>query len=386
VQNLKKALDKMDCADLAIELGPLLGGLPGQGYLIIGDLPDGSRLSQGHDNGDRTWTLMFDEVAELKFLSGPVRGVTSLKAEIFNFEPGTTQAQRKRRIPLILHTDDGILCNSGQDPSPLPASAQPKVPSVTSGTRVPIPGGTGQDENAPMNSSSSTRSDKSTKDDRVNERRVQMVLASAGGEQLSDHVASPTKVDHSHARTRPEKRWTDELNQLVQAGFAEVRQEAEAALTAAEQRRLDEITELSAAIMKQHDLIASLKRDAEQARQEAAMQLSKAEEQWRHEESERMNAARHDWDQETEALKRDLEEYRSSNEHLEATVAELRAEGESRKRDFENRLREATTEAQQTLSRARAEWQSEVSRCLEAAGVQISAAFERVVPLKPQDR
>jgi len=213
-----------------------------------------------------------------------------------------------------------------------------------------------------------------------------MVLASAGGEQLSDHVASPTKVDHPHAGTRTEQRWTDELNQLVQAGFAELRQEAEAALTAAEQRRLDEITELSAAIMKQHDLIASLKRDAEQARQEAAMQLSKAEQQWRHGESERMNAARHDWDQETEALKRDLEEYRSSTEHLEVTVAELRAEGESRKRDFENRLREAATEAQQTLCRARAEWQSEVSRCLEAAGVQISAAFERVVPLKPQDR
>ena len=49
MQTLKKALDKTDCADLAIESGPLLGGLPGRGYLIIGDLPDGSRLSHGHD-------------------------------------------------------------------------------------------------------------------------------------------------------------------------------------------------------------------------------------------------------------------------------------------------------------------------------------------------
>ena len=383
MQTLKKALDETNWADLAIELGPILGGLPGQGYLIIGDLPDGSRLSHGHDNGDRTWTLMFDEVAELNFLSGSVRGVISLKAEIFNFEPGTTHAQRKRRIPLILHTDDGILCNSEQDPSPLPALPQPQVPSVTSGTSVPIPGGPGEDEKAPMNSSPSTRSDKSTKDDRVNERRVQMVLASAGGEQLSNHVANPTKADHSHARTRTEQRWTDELNQLAQAAFAELRQEAEAALTAAEQRRLDEIKELSAAIMKQHDLIASLKRDAEQARQEAAMQLSRAEQQWRHGEAERMNVARHEWAREMEALKRELEKHRSNSVQLEATVAELRAEGESRKRDFENELRDAATEAQQTLCRARAEWQSEVSRCLEAAGVQISAAFERVMPLKP---
>ena len=66
MQTLKKALDERDWADLAIELGPILGGLSGQGYVIIGDLPDGSRLSHGHDNGDRTWTLMFDEVAELR--------------------------------------------------------------------------------------------------------------------------------------------------------------------------------------------------------------------------------------------------------------------------------------------------------------------------------
>ena len=119
MQTLKKALDETNCADLEIELGRILGGLPGQGYLIIGDLPDGSRLSHGHDNRDRTWTLMFDEVAGLKFLPGPVRGVISLKAEIFTFGAGTAHAQRTRRIPLILHTDDGIPCGSEQDLSPL---------------------------------------------------------------------------------------------------------------------------------------------------------------------------------------------------------------------------------------------------------------------------
>src|SRR5205823_2172838 len=100
------------------------------------------------------------------------------------------------------------------------------------------------------------------------------------------------KVDHP---PYAEQRWTDELGQLVKAAFAELRQEAEAALTVAEQRRLDDMKELSAAIVKQHDVIASLKRDAEQAEQEAAMQLSKAEQRWRHGEAERMNVARHEW-------------------------------------------------------------------------------------------
>ena len=71
MQTLKKAPDESNWTELAIELGPILGGPPGQGYLIIGDLPDGSRLSHGHDNGDRTWTLMFDEVAELRATNIP---------------------------------------------------------------------------------------------------------------------------------------------------------------------------------------------------------------------------------------------------------------------------------------------------------------------------
>ena len=63
VQNLQRAADRSSQAELAIDLSNIIGRLPSRGYLIISDLPDGARLSNGHDNGDTTWTLMFDELS-----------------------------------------------------------------------------------------------------------------------------------------------------------------------------------------------------------------------------------------------------------------------------------------------------------------------------------
>jgi hypothetical protein len=53
--------------ELAIDLSRLVGKLPADGYLILTDMPDGARLSQGHDNGDKTWTVFCDEIPGLKF-------------------------------------------------------------------------------------------------------------------------------------------------------------------------------------------------------------------------------------------------------------------------------------------------------------------------------
>src|SRR5262249_24269483 len=50
---------------------------------------------------------MSDELAELKFLSGPGRGIVSLKAQIFSLDGPNRSAKAKRQIPLVLHTDDG---------------------------------------------------------------------------------------------------------------------------------------------------------------------------------------------------------------------------------------------------------------------------------------
>ena len=72
-----------DQPELALDLSNILGGLPSHGYVVISNLPRGSRLSHGYDSGDDTWTLMVDELPGLKFLPGPVRGIVSLRAQIF---------------------------------------------------------------------------------------------------------------------------------------------------------------------------------------------------------------------------------------------------------------------------------------------------------------
>jgi hypothetical protein len=53
-----------------------------------------SRLSHGYDGGDNTWTLMVDELPGLKFLPGPVRGIVSLRAQIFDGRRNSANKER----------------------------------------------------------------------------------------------------------------------------------------------------------------------------------------------------------------------------------------------------------------------------------------------------
>src|SRR5262249_15366494 len=93
--------------ELALDMGDIIGGLPSHGYVVISNVPRGSRLSQGYESGNNTWTLMVDELPGLKFLPGPVRGIVSLKAQIFDPAAGGV-AQTTRELPLVLHTDDAL--------------------------------------------------------------------------------------------------------------------------------------------------------------------------------------------------------------------------------------------------------------------------------------
>ena len=94
-----------DQPELALDLSNIIGGLPSHGYVVISNLPRGSRLSHGYDSGDDTWTLMVDELPGLKFLPGPVRGIVSLRAQIFDPTAGGV-GQTKRDLPLVLHMAD----------------------------------------------------------------------------------------------------------------------------------------------------------------------------------------------------------------------------------------------------------------------------------------
>jgi hypothetical protein len=367
VQNLKKAPDESLPTELAIDLGNMIAGLPGQGYLIIGGLPPGSRLSHGYENGDGTWTLLSDDLAELKFLPGPIRGVVSLKAEVFT--SGTdNEAQKRRRIPLILHTDDAV-----------PDASREKRLTVVQERSAPAPTSIAEANNAGAHATEEIGTAGNAE-----QGADETTLAPREGEHSSELTGRSGSIDGGLCSpTDSERPWSDELDQLVHEAFADLPVRAEAALAAAEQRRVEEIKELSAAIMKQHEVITALKRENEEAREATARQLSKAQHEWQRQEAERTEVASAAWMCEKNELIRELDKQRSSVEQLTGMVAALKAEGEAKNCDFEKQLKEAAAEAELRLLRARAEWRSEVERCIKAAGMQINTAAETFLVPKP---
>jgi hypothetical protein len=361
VQNLKKAPDQSNSIELAIDLGNMIAGLPDQGYLIIGGLPPESRLSHGYENGDGTWTLLPDDIAELKFLPGPVRGVVSLRAEVLTSGTGN-ESQKCRRIPLILHTDDA-----------LPDASCGERLTLVRARKEPAPGVKASDAGVV--------------------EKIGTVEAERGLDDAQLTTVFPTEGEHSPelasidvglaSPSDVERPWSDELHKLVQAAFADLPLRAEAALAAADQRHKEEIKELSAAIMKQHEVIATLKREKEELREETATLLATAKHEWQREEAERAQAASDAWIREKNELVRELDKARSSLEQLTTIFADHKTEGEAKSRDFEQQLKEAAAEAERRLVRERDEWRAEVERCIKAAGVQITAAVESILPITP---
>jgi hypothetical protein len=142
-------------------------------------------------------------------------------------------------------------------------------------------------------------------------------------------------------------------------------------MAAMEQRRIAELTELSGAIKKQHDIIEDLKRQIGEIRRAAALRLAEAEQEWQQFESDRMRAARAAWDMEKEQLKQEADRHRSVAEQLADQLAALKATEASKDRQYAQRLKEITAEVDRCLLRARAEWVSEVARMAGDADWQL---------------
>jgi hypothetical protein len=364
MQNPKTDADPSKRDELAIDLSHIIGKVPSDGYLIITGLPDGARLSNGHDNGDTTWTLMFDELPNLKFLPGPVRGVVSLKAEIFARERAASKSsQLRRHVPLVLHTDDAVRCAPADKDLPgasLASAAQPPLDGAESGaSRSIVPRKAAETpafKEAHVSSSG----------------EIAIAPPEAGAAQPTSRtgkiLAEPRTLASTRLATKTGQHWSAEVDQLFAAAVAKLRHEADQALAAAEERRVAELKELSGAIMRQHESMALLKEETERSKAEAAARLAEVETRWKSAES--------DWARKKEDLARESERQRSKIDELTAAVAALRAENERDRRAFDLHLKEAAVEAERSLQAARAEWQKEVARCLDAASSQIRDVFK----------
>jgi hypothetical protein len=335
-------------------------------YLVISKLPKEARLSQGYDNGDGSWTLMSDELADLKFLAGPMRGVISLKAQIFSRDSLEWSVKAKRQFPLILHTDDGTPWTPIDQGliTRTEASSAPTKPEISLNHRQ---------DGAAKRSTASIAANNTDEIRGCHKSHGPVDLAIADRQKGDHNLNMDPKVTQSALSSQIEQRWADELDRLSGEIFSELRGEAKAALEAAEQRHKQEIKELSSAIVKQHELIAELKQQLEQSKHEATTRLSEAERQWREAEAQRMDAARLEWVREKDEFRSELDTQVVIAERLRAELEEMRTRCEAQKRAFESRMKEAAAAAERTLSIAHTEWQGVIARCLDTGDIEIGA-------------
>ena len=320
-----------DQAELALDLSNIIGGLPPHGYVVISNLPRGSRLSHGYDSGDNTWTLMVDDLPGLKFLPGRVRGIVSLRAQIFDPVAGGV-VQIKREIPLVLHMADASQRHAleSKDEARNTAAAPIRKEANKQGGTAPtcgeaweIPNTSKLDLPSPERKTAELVSQQSSgrgitapaaQGDRPatigQEGAVRAVLTSAHGAEQSAVAEPPI--------TR-QKIWGAEAERLFATAIAQLRREADEVLKAAEQRHRSEVAELSRTMAKQQELIATLRKEAEQV----ANSHREAERGWQKAEAARIKAAQDGWGREKEELKREatLKEQESAAQ-LKKNIAE----------------------------------------------------------------
>ncbi len=347
-----------DQAELALDLSNMIGGLPLHGYVVISNMPCGSRLSHGYDSGDNTWTLMVDDLPGLKFLPGPVRGIVSLRAQIFD-PAASGVGQTTKELPLVLHTADAsqfrapenkveagnttaasirkdakqggtghTSAEARENPNagnPNPPSLGGKPPDLVSRPKDGMTAPMAQRESTPQPAAIGQ------------EDAVPQVLTSARG------VAEPPITRQKFWGADAERRFTDAV--------AELRREADAVLHAAERRHRSEVEELSRANTKQHELIATLRKEAEQV----AHRHREAERSWQTAEAARMKTAQDAWAREKEALKR------------EAILKE---------QEFASQLKKTIVDTERLMVKSRTEYENAVLRRLSETEKEIRAIFQ----------
>ena len=155
----------------------------------------------------------------------------------------------------------------------------------------------------------------------------------------------------SESSAAKQKVWGVDAERRFADAFAALRHEADELLQAAERRHRTEIEELSRAITKQHELITTLKKEAEQS----ALRHLEAERSLQSAEAARMKAAQDAWAKEKEELKR------------EAALKE---------QEFTAQLKKITADAERLMEETRTDYESAVLRSLGEAERGVRAIFQ----------
>jgi len=344
--------------EIALDLAPLIAPYRKHGRLSlrVERLPNRARLSRGHNNGDRSWSLMSDELDDLAYL--PPKGaleICTLAIRIVSADGGT--------LALI----DYPLAPDG---APLPAIAETPVaprhaPEVDQAELRRL-----RDELARTKSASAARDADSAELARLHD-------------ELAKSKAQAAEQEDAFRAARA--RWEDELQAQLAAGSA-------LAAETLERNRDAWQAEQAARVTKAPPR-------SDDARRQIDAALAKAEKEWKADEAARLAAAREKWLEETgaqlekvrtraaaesareksdDAERRRLrDEVARLKKSLSAKESELAQAHETARRDGEEALTAAEKtwrdQEAQRFATARSQWQDRSERALAEA----TAQFER---------
>jgi len=348
------ATEAPDGIPLELKLLVSLYGRSRRISLRVERLPDRARLSRGRNNGDRSWSLMRDDLDDLRYL--PPEGM----------KVGHTLAIRI----INLDTDDGATLAILD----FPVSAVTAAPKRATEAVAP-----GDDTSELLHLRDECTRAKEALGNRERElTQIRQALEISRSETLGQgnalaeaRVAWQAELDdrlaQAHAETTKKLEvgraaWMSELNSRIEESRARWQREAESALTRAKEAwRTEEAARLSQAEVQWRE-------QAAQSLAEARAQVSRTESALARAEAE---SARMSGD--GVALRRLREELAEANASLGARVREL---AEARK--LLETTRAELLKEKSGYAAARATWQAEMDRGL--ADIRAEVAANRNVP------
>jgi hypothetical protein len=315
-------------------------------------MPDRARLSRGRNNGDRSWSLMRDDLDDLRYL--PPEGVKTghtLGIRIINLdtEDGATLAVLDFPVAASASSAEKRAFAS----APAPAVVEnPELPLLREEcSRVKAALGQRDRELAELRQTlEQTRSDVLRQDDALSSARVAW-QSELDSRLAQAHSETTSKVEAGRAA------WLAELNGRIEESRARWQREAETALTRAKEAwRAEEAAKFAQAESMWREQAAHAVADAKAQRERAESALARSE----------AEAARMSGD--GAALRRLREELAEANTSLGARAREL---SDARKSLEESRAEGLRSKSE--LAAARAAWHAELEKRLAEVRAEIVA-------------
>lgn len=391
---------------IPLDLAPLIAPYRRHGRLSlrVERLPPRARLSRGHNNGDRSWSLLSDELDDLTYL--PPKGaleLCTLGIRIVSLDGGDGGTLALIDYPLLPNGEaappaagavPGALAGApavaAEKPAPRRAEAdtaelrrlreelaKAKAASAEAQAAAEAELRRLQDElaRAKAGEAELIAKAKAASADPAELRRLRDELAKA--------KAALAERDPAGALAKARERWEQELQEQLASASALASETLERNRAAWQAEQAARFTRSEA---RAEERVADARREGEEA-------LARAEQEWKSVEAQRLAAAEAQWSErsaktraaadstreradeaERKRLREEIARLKKTVAARDGDLAEARAHGQTALADAETQWREQEAER---LAGARTQWQERSARALAEATAQFERAQAR---------